>query len=60
MLGQVHSPDRARDVLDLLFRDAASAGGGGWTAGEYRSGTAGGRINFGIADRGIADFGHNH
>ena len=28
--------------------------------GEYRSGPAGGRINFGIADRGIADFGRNH
>ena len=40
MPGQVHSPVEigAGDVLDLLFRDAASAGE--WTAGEYRSGTA--------------------
>ena len=42
MPGQVHSPVEigAGDVLDLLFRDAASARGGEWTAGEYRSGTA--------------------
>ena len=47
--------DRAGDVLDLLFRDAASAGGEWGAAGEYRSLTAGGRINFDIAD-----FGRNH
>ena len=45
----------AGDVLDLLFRDAASAGGEWGAAGEYRSLTAGGRINFDIAD-----FGRNH
>ena len=54
--GQVNSEIWAGDVLDLLFRDAASAGE--WTSGEYRSGTAGGRQNISIADIISADRRH--